>query len=82
MLSNLYPMFLMILSFFFSLSIFFFFKKDSSPKCDYRVPKTEKIDKLINNDNQGKSIAQYKESLEQYDIKYLAWRASQNVSPK
>lgn len=78
-MAYVYPVLLVIMSFLLALSMFFCFR---SPNTTHRQQsnsnQTAKIDKLINNSNQGKETIHYKKSLECYNIKYLAWRVNQN----
>lgn len=82
-MSEIYPILLVVMSFVLLLSLFFCFKPNKfTKKQNSQANRTNKIDALINNSNRGKRVIEYRNSLSQYDVKYVAWRANRNGSTK
>lgn len=78
-MSTFYPIIIAIVSFVIGVGLFFLFQPQSKAEQDHiRSSPTENIDKLINNQNKGKSGMQYRNNLQWHDIKYIAWRAGRN----
>lgn len=82
-MNELYPILLVLMSFFLGIAVFFCFRTSSTQKKrELHTDTTEAIDRLINNSNSGTSVIQYKEALSEYNIHYIAWRVNRNGATK
>ena len=80
-MSEYYPLVLLLASVLACFCVLLFTRPRKEPNRKSRNT-TKTIDKLINNSNSGISVMQYKDTLSQYDINYVAWKVKRDGPAK